>query len=578
MEPDDIEKQFDDQKSLHIVQGAYEKSKRSQEDVFVLIRDMYRLWRFYKAKGSWVKVFNPIGFSITIGLLSKLFVKTPRLTITSRLGRFRTVAKQIGALVEYQMNNPQSEEPMDEEYISFLTEMLIAGTAVGKVGWDTEYITQFEEVPVTDEMGQPQLDEMGQPVTERQKIKKKGFDDPIFEHIPIQNFYIEPGAKTIKDSKYCIYEKFCSKDYLLEKQEQGYYQNVDDIESSTNKTDTTGIEQARGIYGKGNKSEKYKDKIQLLEYWESDRLIVVANGVVIKDEDNPYDHGKKPFVAMAYNKVPHEFYGIGVLEPIQDLHKAVNVSLTQRLEYVNNLLNQQVAVINGRNVDEDAIIDGYPIVHMDSADSVIPLNKGSVQQSAFVSGNELLAEIERATGYSGYSSGVPNSSGDKTSGTMGGISIIVQEAQTKFDLLLKRFEKNILKKIAHMFLDLDQQHMSDVEPKVINIMGNPLSIDRSLIEVSDWQVDVIPGSVGYTDKQRKYDNFISWVQLSNSLIPNFNRSLAVMEAAEYQEIEDPERFIVPIGGNNGAIGQNTAVGVPDEANIQQGMANNPPMA
>lgn len=543
---------FDMAKSLTTVTSAYEKSKRAQQDAFVLFRDMYQLWRFYKAKGSWVKVFNPIGFAITIGLLSKLFVRVPKILISAR-GEFKQIAKQISSLIEYQMDNPQAEEPMIEEYISFITEMLVCGTAVGKVLWDIK--------PVKKSMMTPQG-----VIT----YEDTGFDDPIFEHIPIQNFYIEPGAKSISDAKYCIYEKYCSKEYILKKQEQGYYLDVE-LEAGSGKSDNTGVDTARGIGGKGATSEKYKDKIHLLEYWEDDRLIVVANkSVVLKDEDNPYNHGKKPFIAMPYVKVPHEFYGIGALEPINDLHKAVNISLTQRLEYVSNLLNQQYAVISGRQVDEDAIIDGYPIVHMNSADAVMPLNKGQIQQAAFVSGQELIAEIERSTGFSGYAGGGTSSEQDKTKGTMGGVAMLIQEARTRFDLTLRRFENIVLKKIAQLFIDLDKQHLSEIDAKVINLSGQSLEITKDLLFAADWQIDIVPGSVGFIDKQQKYQNFLEWAQFANAMIPNFNRSLAVQEAAKYREIENPERFIIPINiGQNEQGAQELPVGAP----VEQGLGN-----
>lgn len=289
---------------------------------------------------------------------------------------------------------------------------------------------------------------------------------------------------------------------------------------------------------------------------------------------------------MQYVKVPHEFYGIGALEPIADLHKAANISLTQRLEYVSNLLTQQFAVMNGRGVDEDAIIDGYPIVHMDSADAVTPLNKGSIQQASFVSGNEINAEIERGTGFSGYSGGTPNSNLDKTQGTATGTSIIVQEAQTRFDLTLKRFEKNVLRKIAYLFLDLDKQHFSEIqdeeEGRILDINGKAIMVGKDLLNASDWQIEIVPGSVGFIDKQAKYENFIKWVEFSNAMIPNFNRSLAVKEASEYLDIEEADRFIIPQNIMNGAMGgineQQGEAGVSAGNPLDQGMGNPQGMA
>lgn len=544
--PQETEEVSSGSDALGKVTKAYEASKRNQSQSFDLFRDMYRLWRFYKEKGSIVKVFNPSGFAITIGLLSKMFVKTPKILATARDDGFDESEKLVSSLLEYQFDNPTAEEPMDEEYVSFITEMFVCGTAVAKVCWETQYITQFEEQPTIDESGQPQVDELGQPVTERVPIVKKSFDDPTFEHIPIENFYYQPGAKSVYQSKYCIYEKWVDLDYLREQEQKGIYKDIDSVVADSAKKDTSGVGQARGIKSKGNNTEKFKDKVHLLEYWEDDRIIVVAGeSTVIRDEDNPDNHGRKPFVTMRYVKVPHEFCGIGALEPIQDLQKVQNITLTQRIEYASSLLSQQFGVVAGREVDEDAILEGYPVVHMSSPDSVFPLNKGAIPQSTFLVGDEISREIEKATGFSGYSGGTPASAQDKTQGTMGGIQTIVAEAQTKFDLTLKRFEKNVLRKTAQLFLELDRQYLPETEEKLIKISSaqgtQRAAVAREVLNETDYQVEIVPGSVGYIDKQTKYQNFMTWTGQAVA-IPGFKAIDAVIEAAQYLDIENPDRF------------------------------------
>ena len=546
--PQETDRVADDISSLTKVLNAYEASKRNQNQSFELFRDMYRLWRFYKEKGSIVKVFNPVGFAITIGLLSKMFVKTPKILASARDDGFEEAEKLVSALLEYQFDNPTAEEPMDEEYISFITEMFVCGTAVAKVCWDTQLITQFEDQPMIDPFGQLVTDEMGQVSEQKVSVVKKSFDDPTFEHIPIENFYYQPGAKSISQSKYCIYEKWVDKDYLREKEQEGIYKDIDSVEADSVKKDISGVGQARTIKSKAN-NERFKDKVHLLEYWEDDQVITVAGeSIVIRDEDNPDNHGRKPFVAMRYVKVPHEFYGIGVLEPIQDLQKVHNITMTQRIEYASSLLSRQFGVVSGREVDEDAILEGYPVVHMSSPDAVFPLSKGSIQQSAFLVGEEINKEIERGAGFSGYSGGVPQAATDKTAGTMGGIQTIVAEARTRFDLTLRRFEKNVLRKTAQLFLELDRQYLSETEEKLIKISGpqgtQRAAIAKEVLMMTDYQVEIIPGSVGYIDKQTKYQNFMTWVGQAVS-IQGFNAMDAIIEAADYLDIENPERFFTP---------------------------------
>jgi hypothetical protein len=548
---DSIEDVTGDANLIKRVNACYEKANRAQQSAFSLFRDLYRLWRFYKAKNSSVKVFNPIAFALTQGLLSKVFVRPPKVVVTARGGGgFDLEAKIVSALLDYQFDNPEADFPMDEQFVSFLTELFICGTSVAKVCWETEFVTKFEQTPKLDKKGEPVLDKDGNPEYTRKKVNKKGFDDAVFEHIPIENFYIDPAAISVEDAAWVIYEKWVDKDYLLDRQEQGVFTGVDDLIAASMATgDKSGIEQARQAKGVTNTNEKYKNKFHLLEYWEDDKVVVVIDDqAVVRNEDNPYDHGRKPFVAMPYVRVPHEFYGVGALEPVQDLQKAINVTLTQRLEFVSNTLNQQFSVLTGRNVDEDAIIEGYPIVHMDSPDAVQALNKGVVPQSSFINNQELVGDMERTMGVSGYDVGSPASANDKTKGTKGGIEAIIGEAQSRFNFTLRRFEQIVLKKTAQLFLDLDMQYLPQTEEKLVMIMQHNKAqawpVTKDVLKASEWHVMIVPGSTGEIDQAKKLNSFMQWAAFAaQSLGPGFDNEAAVIEAANLQEIDRPERFL-----------------------------------
>ena len=567
-----------DIKKIDKVIEAYDSSKINQATSFDLFKKLYQLWRFYKSASSNVKIVNPIGFAITAGLLSKMFLKTPSVMVNAKISlpeddpnnpmlqqqtrilkkEAEKAQKKVEALLEYQFDNPQAEEPTEEEYISFITEMFVLGTAFAKVEWSRETRKIDGEVETT-------------------------FDDPVFIHIPTQNIFFQPGAKNIHDSEYIIYKKNVTKAHLRKMAEDGIYENVEECIASNQAKDQTGIEQARGVGGKGNTSEADKNKIEILEYWENDELIVVGNRKhLLRSTSNPNNHGRKPFVAMSYTNVPHEFYGIGVLEPISDMQKITNVTLTQRVEYVSNILNQQYAVVNNGGADEDAIIEGYPIVHVTSVQDVAPLNKGMVQSAAFVQADELIREIERVTGFSGYSSGTPQSSQDKTRGTKGGIEAIIQEAQSRFNLTLKRFEKGVLKKTAQMFIDLNKQHMSETEDKLVMVDSGSgvqgVEIAKAVLTDADWHITIVPGSTGRQEQLEKFQHFLTWVEFASTKLPLSPES-TVFEAAKYLDIESPGRFIESqdnmlekvlkertflnnMGGNNAEVGQGPPQGSP----------------
>jgi hypothetical protein len=98
-----------DIEALGIVTKAFEASKRDQQGAFTLFRDLYRLWRFYKSKGSSVKIFDPIGFTITIGLLSKMFVKPPQVLAAAKVQKMPKARTLQEAVQQYQMKQQLDE-------------------------------------------------------------------------------------------------------------------------------------------------------------------------------------------------------------------------------------------------------------------------------------------------------------------------------------------------------------------------------------------------------------------------------------------------------------------------------------
>jgi hypothetical protein len=214
------------------------------------------------------------------------------------------------------------------------------------------------------------------------------------------------------------------------------------------------------------------------------------------------------------------------------------------------LLVQQFSVLTGREVDEDALLDGYPVVHTNSHDAIVPLNKGTVPQASFVTSEEVLGAIERTMGISGYQVGAPSAANDQTQGTKGGIQSIIAESQTRFDLTLRRFEKNIVKAIAQRFLDLDRQYFSEFESKLVLVNDQreqiPVPLTKELLAATEFHVSIVPGSTGVLDKNNRSQKFLQWAQFAMQTVPNFNRELAVIEAADFQDIENPERFFMPL--------------------------------
>ena len=92
--------------------------------------------------------------------------------------------------------------------------------------------------------------------------------------------------------------------------------------------------------------------MEILEYWEDERVITVADGrVVIRDDKNPYSCGK-PFIHIVDQVVPHEFYGIGEIEQIESLQYELNDWRNHRMDGKTLTLNPMWWVPPGVDLDD----------------------------------------------------------------------------------------------------------------------------------------------------------------------------------------------------------------------------------
>ena len=69
---------------------------------------------------------------------------------------------------------------------------------------------------------------------------------------------------------------------------------------------------------KEKKSGKYKKK------YPNGRLLVFTATAVLQDIPSPFDHGKPPYADLSNYKVNHEFWSMGEVEQIRELHRELN--------------------------------------------------------------------------------------------------------------------------------------------------------------------------------------------------------------------------------------------------------------
>ena len=206
----------------------------------------------------------------------------------------------------------------------FVKAMCIHGTAIAKVYPKSITKSKFVLTPqiAFNEENNPYPVQV--PSTSSTTVTR-----PSFENIDIRNFYIDLYADDVQTAKGLIIRSVVSKQHLLEKQKEGVYKNIDDLEEKKTEGERDSKRERFQSLGFNVEGE---EGVELWEYWgtigddTTEYLITVANGdTLIRNEKNQsIGQRKRPILIGSYDDDPGIIYGIGIPEKVAGSQAALN--------------------------------------------------------------------------------------------------------------------------------------------------------------------------------------------------------------------------------------------------------------
>jgi len=455
-------------------------------------------------------IFVPFPYSIIESIVPRIvnaiFAAEPFVTVAPRETGDIKAAKLIEKLLSYQFYATD----FFTRAIQWIKDVCIYGIGILKVTWD------FEE------------------------------DNPKVEHVAPWNFYPSPISKT-GDIPWCIHRTITDIDRLKEAQAMGIYQNVDEI-----KLEGQYLNDYQQFASQDEEIKKWTDdekkrKVEILEYWEKDRVVTVANReVILRDTKNFFKHKRIPFICVPATPVTHEFYGIGFIEPIEYLSYELNDIRNQRMDNANMFINNMWLVNRNAGVNYDDLIarPGQIIRADDISPNGIREVRAALNPQFFMMEESSKRDMQDATGMYDYARGVTPPRGE----TATGITSLQQMAQIRFQMTTRLIVELGIKPLAAMMTDLNQQFIP--EQKVIRIIGEkaletPLVIRREDIQ---GRYDFIPKALAVDPevakpiRRRQLLEFMQIVAplVANGQLPGFNMlkfMRLVLETFDIKELE-----------------------------------------
>ena len=421
-------------------------------------------------------IWVPYSFSTIETLAPRMLANRPQIDVMPREAADEQYADIQSKLIDFEWEAMNADDIMEGAVKS----QLMYGTAIVKVYWKTDkaQVVKKEQVDET-------FPELG---TVEEEVEENIFDGPEIELVDLYDFFWDPRAIDMESARWVAHRTYQTFDHLEQLQKEGVYKNVALLKDATLVSGDDEKASRRGTLGVAMPDElasknEGKNVIELIEYWEDEKVITVANrGIVIRDEANPYRHGKKPFVRIVDQSVPHEFLGIGELEPIETLQYELNDRRNQRMDNITLVLNRMWKVKNGANVDEDELVsDAGGVVHTDNMDGIEALQMPDVTSSSYNEETLIKGDIQQTTGVSDFTRGVGSESLGNDTAT--GISLIQEAGNARFKLKIRNLEAGI-EEIGRMMVSLNEQFLT--EEKSIRVLGDE-GIEWTTIKPDDMR-------------------------------------------------------------------------------------------
>jgi hypothetical protein len=372
-------------------------------------------------------------------------------------------------------------------------------------------------------------------------------DHPDIECIPILDFFFDPAAKDIDDSRYCIRRRWADKHELKNSAKlRRKYKNLDDIKetedgSSYGDSADDYMPSEVGI-SLGTNTRK---SIEILEYWTDDWVVEVANrSVVIRSEENPNYHRRKPFAKLCLIPQANEYYGISIAEMLQGLQEELNVTRNQRIDNVALVLNKVFKVKHDSVVDPKRVISkAGGVIEVDEMDDIQQLETTDVTSSSYNEEAVIKDDMDHVSGvYDSVRGSTPVRR--ETATTM---TLLTSAGGDRFKMMILVADAGWRSKVISQLVELNKQYLESNKTIFLPNPGRP-----SAMETADIGPRDLVGEFKYMVKGSAVDPTISkeikqsvWIQLLQYLQndPYVNHVELLKQVFQVFDVQDPESLV-----------------------------------
>jgi hypothetical protein len=438
-------------------------------------------------------------------------------------------AKKAEALLDYQYENPQFDEPMFKKLTDVLIDAMVTGKGIAQVCWEAKREKRRERIPNED----------GTIVLGQYKEIDFLNAYPEFKPVNIFNFFYSPGGKTLQSKHWLILKDFKT---IQELESDDKYQNINELKEHF----SGGDKYSQYNYSR-NRLVTQQDPISadstvnLIEVWycyekATNEVSVVAPdaGVILQKKKNPYWHEKYPFVDFEIKPRAHDFWGEGIFEVTKKLQAAINSLFNHYFDSMNLSLDGFMIVPETTTIHDYQIRPGGIIRYSGPKPEQGKLPEPNPSQLQVA--DEILSRAMDEVTILPYAAGITASATDKTKGTKGGILALQAAADDILGFMRQNFVLS-KRRVGMMWLQMDQQYLDrNIVTDKTDDEGQPISISPAEIQ-GQFNLKVDDESEKPVDPEMEKSSFYAMIDRIIGLQKAGNEQAMAIQGGQPLEIK-----------------------------------------
>ena len=398
------------------------------------------------------------------------------------------------------INDQLSDSKFWDLYTSFITDLLLYGTAYLWLDWEVRRGHVIQKVPIKKTTVDPVTGINTEKVVgwEEQKVYKVLSRRPRIKELDIKDVFPAQDYPTVESQPGIFVRTFMNQKEFLGKCD-GDYPYFGNKQPAKDTGVTMKYQESRQ-YNKVSRGEMatiQSTMVEIISYWgpydidgdgirEEVNIDIINRQQIVRAVPNPYWKQFRPLLKATCFTMPGEWYGVGLVEPILPLQGEINTLRRQVLDQATLSINKMYLVNSGADVTLDKL-QAQPngIVLTDDMSAVQALHQDDMPPSSWQSQQQIVQDVDNATVPASLTGSIDDMKGGSSAG-VGGMRVAVSQGLEKFSIVAKAIEQQALEPLLKRMYDLDLQFLgTDLLIKAFygDIYPNPDLITPEMVNV-----------------------------------------------------------------------------------------------